>query len=147
MKTFYPLEDIENFAFNTAVSAFMICTNDLIKLGCHKKSILEKFAVILAPFAPHVAEEFWAACGSNSSVLDAEFPEWEMKYVAQDTFPCPVSLNGKMKFTLDMPRDLSKDDLQEKVMENEQVKKLIAGKEIKKIIVVPNKIVNLVVSK
>ena len=140
-------EDIENFSLNTAVSAFMICTNELIKLKCHKKEILEKFAVLLAPFAPHVAEEFWHAVGNDSTVLDAPFPKWEQKYLVESTFSCPVSVNGKMKFTLELPLNLSKEELEKSVLATDSVKKLLQDKTLRKVVAVPNKIVNLVIAK
>ena len=140
-------EDIEAFSFNTAVAAFMILTNELIKLKCHEKAILEPYAIILAPFAPHLAEELWQAAGHGESVLDAKFPKWDEAQLLESTFSCPVSLNGKMKFTIDMPLNLSKELLEKEVMAHEKVVALLAGKSLKKVIVVPNKIVNLVIAK
>ena len=136
--------DIEGFSFNTAVAAFMICTNELIKLKSHKTQILSPYAAALASFAPHMAEELWQRLGNKDSVLDAKFPDYDESYLVENTFACPVSVNGKMKFTLEVPKNLSKEDMESLVLSHEKVKKLIGDKSLRKAVIVPNKIVNLV---
>jgi len=136
--------DIENFSFNTSVSAFMICVNELSALKCSKREIIEPLAIILAPFAPHIAEEIYHLCGNNTSVCDAKFPDFDEKYLVENSVKYPISFNGKVRFTLELPADMSKEDVEKTALENEQTPKWLEGKEIKKIIVVPQKIVNVV---
>lgn len=137
--------DIENFSFNTSVSAFMICVNELSALKCSKRAVLEPLAVLIAPFAPHIAEEFWSAMGHDSTICDAVFPVCNDKFLVESSVKYPVSFNGKVRFTLEMQADLLKDDIEKNVLANEQTVKYLDGKTIKKIIVVPGKIVNIVV--
>ncbi len=137
--------DIEQFSFNTGVSAFMICTNELSDLNCHKKEILEPLSVLLSPYAPHIAEELWHALGNEGTVNDAAFPKWEEKYLRENTFTYPVSFNGKTRFKLELPVDLSKDDIEKAALEAPEAQKWIEGKTIRKVIVVPKRIVNIVV--
>ena len=137
--------DIEQFSFNTGVSAFMICTNELSDLNCHKKEILEPLSVLLSPYAPHIAEELWHALGNEGTVNDATFPKWEEKYLRENTFTYPVSFNGKTRFKLELPVDLSKDDIEKAALEAPEAQKWIEGKTIRKVIVVPKRIVNIVV--
>ena len=136
--------DIENFSFNTSVSAFMICVNELSALKCSKREIIEPLAIILAPFAPHIAEEIYHLCGNETSVCDAKFPDFDEKYLVENSVKYPISFNGKVRFTLELPADMSKEDVEKTALENEQTPKWLEGKEIKKIIVVPKKIVNVV---
>lgn len=138
-------EDIENFSFNTAVSAFMICLNDLTALKCKKKEIFEPFLITLAPFAPHISEELWAALGNKNSIRNAKFPEYDEKYLKEDAHSYPVSFNGKMRFKLDLPTGISKEDAEKSVLENEKSQKWLDGKTPKKVIFVPGKIINIVV--
>lgn len=138
-------DDIERFSFNTSVSAFMICVNELNSLGCNKRSILENLLITLAPFAPHIAEELWAKCGHADSITQAKFPTFEAKYLKEDSFEYPVSFNGKMRFKLELPVDLTKDEIEKEVLSCKQSQKWIEGKTPKKIIIVPNKIINIVV--
>lgn len=137
-------EDVENFSFNTAVSAFMILTNDLVKDQAKSRGILEPYCIALASFAPHIAAELWARLGHNASILDQEFPKFDKAVLVESTFSCPVSINGKFKFTLELPKGMSKDEMEAAVLQNDQVKGLIADKKLKKAVVVPDKIVNLV---
>jgi leucyl-tRNA synthetase len=137
--------DIENFSFNTSVSAFMICVNELTDLKCNKREVLEKLVVILSPFAPHIAEELWAQLGNTASVTDAVFPEYNEKFLIENTKTYPVSFNGKVRFTIDLPASASKDEIEKAVMEMENTKKWLDGKAPKKVIVVPGKIVNIVI--
>lgn len=137
--------DIENFSFNTSVSAFMICVNELSALKCSKRAVLEPLAVLIAPFAPHIAEEFWSAMGHDNTICDAVFPVCNDKFLVESSVKYPVSFNGKVRFTLEMQADLLKDDIEKNVLANEQTVKYLDGKTIKKIIVVQGKIVNIVV--
>ena len=137
--------DMEHFSFNTSVSAFMIAVNDLGKIKCNKKEILSPFVVALSPFAPHTAEELWENLGNNTSVSEAEWPDYDEKYLVENTFKYPVSFNGKMRYLLELPIDLSKGEIEKTVLAHENSKKWIDGKTIKKVIVVPKKIVNIVV--
>ncbi len=138
-------EDTERFSFNTAVSAFMICVNELSDLKCHKREILQPLIVLLAPYAPHVAEELWSLLGNKSSVLDAEYPVFEAKYVVESSKEYPISVNGKMRTTISIPLDLQQPEVEQIVLSNEVVKKWLEGKEPKKIIFVKGKMVNVVV--
>lgn len=137
-------EDIENFSFNTSVSTFMICVNELIAQKCTSKDILKPLAVLMAPYAPHIAEELWALLGHNSSISDAKFPEFEEKHLIESAKNYPVSFNGKMRFMLELPLDMSKDAIEAAVMADERTQKQLDGRTPKKIIIVPGKIINLV---
>lgn len=138
-------QDIENFSFNTGVSAFMICVNELTDLKCSKREVLESFTVLIAPYAPHIAEELWQLLGHQQSVCDARWPEFKEEYLVESSFTCPISFNGKTRFTLDIPLNLAKEEVEKMVLANEQTAKYLEGKAPKKIIVVPNKIVNVVI--
>lgn len=138
-------EDIENFSFNTSVAAFMIAVNDLSKLKCNKREVLGPLTVALSPFAPHTAEELWHILGNEQSVSQADWVNADEKYLVESNHKYPVSFNGKMRFLLELPVDYSKDQIEKAVLENEQSQKWIEGKSIKKVIVVPKKIVNIVV--
>jgi len=137
-------EDIEAFSFNTSVSSFMICVNELMAQKCDQREVLEPLAVLIAPYAPHIAEELWQKLGHNESVTTAAYPEFEEKYLVESIKEYPISFNGKMRFTLELPLDLSKDEIEEAVMTNEKTKNQLEGRTPKKIIVVPGKIVNIV---
>ena len=136
--------DIENFSFNTSVSAFMICVNELTSAKCRKRAILEPLAILIAPYAPHIAEEVWAAMGHETSICDAEFPICNEAYLVESNTKYPISFNGKVRFTMELPADMSKEDVEKTVLANEQTAKYLDGKAPKKVIVVPNKIVNIV---
>jgi len=137
-------EDIANFSFNTSVSSFMIAVNELTAQKCNKRAILEPLAVLIAPYAPHIAEELWNKLGNETSVSTAEFPVFEAKYLVESTKTYPISFNGKMRFTIDLSLDLSKEEIEKAVLENEKTKQQLEGRTPKKIIVVPGKIVNIV---
>lgn len=140
------IEDTENFAFNTAISAMMICVNDLTKLGCHKKEILEPLVTVLSPYCPHICEELAASLGREKSLFEENsLPTVDESYLVETTFEYPVSFNGKMKFLLSLPLDYTKDQIESSVRESEQTSKFLGDKAIQKVIVVPKKIVNLVV--
>lgn len=137
--------DIENFSFNTSVSAFMICVNELTELKCNKREVLEPLAKLISPYAPHIAEELWQLLGYNQTVCNAQWPVHNEDYLVESTFTCPVSFNGKTRFTLDIPLNLPKEEVEKIILAHEQTTKYLEGKSPKKIIVVPNKIVNVVV--
>ena len=138
-------EDIENFSFNTTISAFMIAVNDLTALGCNKREILQPLVVLLSPFAPHIAEELWEKLGGKGSVAYASFPEFVAAYAAEDTITYPVQFNGKMRFTLDLPKSASPAEVEKSVREAEMTPKYVGEQKIVKVIVVPGRIVNVVV--
>ncbi|OUR99802.1 leucine--tRNA ligase [Halobacteriovorax marinus] len=139
------LTDVDTFSFNTSVSAFMICVNDLAKIKCNKKEILEQLTVLFSPFAPHFSEEIWSALGNTTSISFANAPKLVESYLVESTHKYPVSFNGKMRFLMDIALDASKDEIEKTVLESEEAKKWLEGKTIKKMIVVPKKIVNIVV--
>ena len=138
-------EDIERLSLNTSVSAFMICVNELSEVKCNKRSILEPLTVILSPFAPHICEELWWKLGHKSSINDAEWPELNEEYLAENTIEYPVSFNGKMRFKIKVPVDLSGEEIEKMVLEHELAEKWMMGKAPKKIIIVPQRIINVVV--
>ncbi len=137
-------EDIENFSYNTSVSAFMICVNELTQLKCNKKAILENLVILLAPFAPHCSEELWEVLGHTTSVCDAQWPVFNEEYLKEDTIKYTVSFNGKARFTLDFPADADNATIESTVMNHEMSQKYIDGRTPKKVIIVPKKIVNIV---
>ena len=137
--------DIENFSFNTAVSAFMIAVNELYEHKCSKRTVLEPLIILLSPFAPHISEELWEALGHKESISFARFPEYEEKYVVEDSCTYAVSFNGKTRFTVELPKSMSRDEVEGKVRSLEQTSKYIGEGNIVKVIVVPGKIVNIVV--
>ncbi len=139
-------EDIENFSFNTSVSTFMICVNELTDLKCHKKEILEQLMVILSPYAPHIAEELWALLGNEKgTVTSAKFPDFNEEYLKEDNITYPIQIGGKVRVQLEFAADASKEEIEKAVLANEQVIKWMEGKPLRKIIVVPKRIVNVVV--
>ena len=137
--------DIESFSFNTAVSAFMIAVNELYDLKCNKREILEPLIILLSPFVPHIAEELWAALGHEDSITFASFPEYVEAYTIENTCTYAVSFNGKTRFTVELPLDMAREDVDAHVRGLEQTAKYVAGGNILKVIVVPGKIVNIVV--
>lgn len=138
-------DDIEKFSFNTCVSAFMICVNELGALQCNKRQILEPLTILLAPFAPHLCEELWEKLGHTTSVCDAPWPLFNASHLAESSFNYPVSFNGKMRFKMNMPVDASNKEIEEAVKSHESAQKWLEGKTIRKIIIVPNKIINVVI--
>lgn len=137
-------EDIANFSFNTSVSSFMIAVNELTQQKCNNREILEPLLVLISPYAPHIAEELWEKLGHKESISFAPFPKFEEKYLIESNKKYPISFNGKMRFTKDLPLDLSKEEIEKAVMEDERTQKQLAGRTPKKVIVVPGKIVNIV---
>lgn len=137
--------DIENFSFNTSVSAFMICVNELTSLKCNKRSILSEFIICLAPFAPHISEELWHAAGNSSTVCDANWPVLNEDYLVEDSFPYSISFNGKSRFVLEFPSDATNEEIEDTVLKHQNSQKWLDGKIPKKVIIVPKKIVNVVI--
>ena len=137
--------DIEQFSYNTSISAFMICVNELFAMKCSKKEILNQLTVTLAPFAPHVCEELWETLGNTGSVCDAQWPAYNEEYLVENTVNYTISFNGKARFNMEFPADAASDAIQETVLADERSIKWIDGKNIVKVIVVPKKIVNIVI--
>jgi len=137
-------EDIANFSFNTSVSSFMIAVNEFTAQKCNNRSILEPLAVLISPYAPHISEELWRNLGNTESVSTAEFPIFDPKYLIESTKTYPISFNGKMRFTLDLSLDLTKEEIEKVVLEHERTQRQLDGRTPKKVIVVPGKIVNIV---
>lgn len=136
--------DIEHFSFNTSVSEFMICSNELNALKCNKKAILEPLVIALAPYAPHIAEELWEELGHTSTIFDTTFPQYDEQYLTESSFNYPISINGKVRAQMNFPVDMSREDIEKQVVASEIVQKWSEGKPPKKVIIVPGKIVNVV---
>ena len=136
--------DIENISFNTSIPAFMIAQSELTNLHCSKRAILEQVAVLLAPYAPHLAEEMWHRCGNATTVCDARWPELNEAYLTENTQKYPVQFNGKVRFTIEVQKDCSREEVERLVMADEQTAKYLNGNAPKKVIVVPGRIVNIV---
>jgi leucyl-tRNA synthetase len=137
-------EDIENFSFNTSVSQFMICVNELTAQNCHERAILEPLAVLISPYAPHIAEELWSQLGNSDSISIVDFPIVNEKYLVESSKEYPVSFNGKMRFTIELSLDLSVAEIQEIILKDERTIKQLEGRTPNKVIIVPGKVINLV---
>ena len=137
-------EDIENFSFNTSVSTFMIAVNELTAQGCTSRTVLEPLLVLIAPYAPHIAEELWSQLGHHESITTTKFPEFDASHLIESTKAYPISFNGKMRFTIELSLELSKDEIEAAVMADEKTQAQLDGRTPKKVIVVPGKIVNIV---
>ncbi|SHJ48179.1 leucyl-tRNA synthetase [Arenibacter nanhaiticus] len=137
-------EDIENFSFNTSVATFMICVNELASQKCNSRQILEPLVILVSPYAPHIAEELWSKLGHSESIATVAFPVFDGKHLVESSKEYPISFNGKMRFKIQLPADLSKDDIEAAVMAHEKTQEQLQGRTPKKIIVVPGKIVNIV---
>ncbi|OOV17117.1 leucine--tRNA ligase [Flavobacterium sp. LM4] len=137
-------EDIENFSFNTSVSQFMICVNELSSQNCHSRAILEPLAIVISPYAPHIAEELWSQLGHTTSISEVAFPVFEEKHLVESEKEYPVSFNGKMRFTIKLPLDLTAAQIEEIIMKDERTQKQLEGRTPNKVIIVPGKIINLV---
>ncbi|WP_425234752.1 leucine--tRNA ligase [Ulvibacterium sp.] len=137
-------EDIENFSFNTSVSTFMICVNELSSQKCTSRKILEPLAILISPYAPHIAEELWHGLGHTETICYAPFPKFEEHYLVESSKEYPISFNGKMRFTLELPLDMGKEEIEKMVMSHEKTQHQLQGRTPKKVIVVPGKIVNIV---
>ncbi len=138
-------EDIERYSFNTSVSNFMICVNELTELKCNKRTILEPLAILVAAYAPHIAEELWEKLGHKESISTAKFPEFKEEYLVEDQFAYPISINGKTKINLEISLALNKEEIEKEVLNADEVQKLLAGQSPKKVIIVPGRIVNIVI--
>jgi leucyl-tRNA synthetase len=137
-------EDNERFSFNTAVSAFMICTNELLELKCNKRKILEPLVVLLSAYAPHTAEELWSLMGHATSVITADFPQFDERHVQESSYSYPVSFNGKTRFQKELPLNMETKTIEATILADSETRKWLAGKPVKKVIVVPKKIINIV---
>ncbi|MEH6407819.1 MAG: class I tRNA ligase family protein, partial [Leeuwenhoekiella sp.] len=137
-------EDIENFSFNTSVSTFMIAVNELTAAKCNSREVLEPLAVLISSYAPHIAEELWSKLGHKESISTANFPIFDGKYLVESSKEYPISFNGKMRFTMELPLDLTKDEIESAVMAHDKTQFYLEGRTPKKVIIVPGKIVNLV---
>ncbi|HEU0136800.1 MAG TPA: leucine--tRNA ligase [Flavobacterium sp.] len=137
-------EDIEGFSFNTSVSQFMICVNELTASNCHQRVVLEPLAILLSPYAPHIAEELWEKLGHQGSISTVPFPKFMPEFLVERSKDYPISFNGKMRFTMTLPLDLTKEQIEEIVMQDERTIKQLEGRQPNKVIIVPGKIINLV---
>tara|TARA_B100001105_G_C22373930_1_gene436344 strand:- start:586 stop:1743 length:1158 start_codon:yes stop_codon:yes gene_type:complete len=137
-------EDIENFSFNTSVSAFMICVNGLNAIKCNNRSVLESLCVLLSPFAPHICEEIWSKLGYNESISFVNYPEFNSDYIKEDTIEYPVSFNGKLKFKLIQETSLGIEQIKQNILRDQRTNKYLDDRDIKKIIIVSKKIINIV---
>jgi len=138
-------EDNERFSFNTGVSSFMVCVNELNDNKCHKKEILEKLLILLCPYAPHITEELWHLAGNTFSILDAKFPVFEGKYLVETSKTYPVSVNGKVRTQLDLSLDVTQEEVEALIVQNEVISKWLEGKTLQKIIYVKGKMINVVI--
>ena len=137
-------QDVEQFSFNTSVAAFMICINELQGLKTASREVLQPLLILLAPFAPHIAEELWHAIGEETTIVAAQWPECDEKLLIEDSFKYPVSFNGKTRFTIELPREASQDEIREAVLSADEAQKWLEGKTPKKVIIVPGRIINIV---
>ena len=137
-------QDVEQFSFNTSVAAFMICINELQGLKTASREVLQPLLILLAPFAPHIAEELWHAIGEETTIVAAQWPEYDEKLLIEDSFKYPVSFNGKTRFTIELPREASQDEIREAVLSADEAQKWLEGKTPKKVIIVPGRIINIV---
>jgi leucyl-tRNA synthetase len=139
------IEDVDRYSFNTSVSNFMICVNELSSLKCNKREILEPLNIIISPYAPHITEELWSLMGHKDSIMNASYPEYNEMYIQEDSFEYPVSINGKLRTKINFNLDLPREEMERGILASEVVQKWLSGKEPKKIIIVPRKIINVVV--
>ena len=140
-------QDIEVFSYNTSISAFMICVNELAQLKCHNRELLKTLVILIAPFAPHIAEELWEALGEQGSVCDSQWPTWNEEYLVENSVKMGIAFNGKTRFDMEFPADASNDDIQQSVLADERAAKYVEGFDIKKVIIVPKRMVNIVLGK
>ena len=138
-------EDIERYSFNTVISTFMIAVNELGAQKCKNKQILSDLAVIVSPFAPHITEELWERLGNTKSITEATWPAFDEKHLIESNFSYPVSFNGKMRFMLELPVGMGKEDIEKELFAHEKTAGYLGGKDPKKIIIVPKRIINVVV--
>ena len=140
-------QDIEFFSYNTSISAFMICVNELSQLKCHNRELLKTLVILIAPFAPHIAEELWEALGEQGSVCDSKWPTWNEEYLVENSVKLGVAFNGKTRFDMEFAADATNDAIQQTVLADERSKKYIEDKPIVKVIIVPKRMVNIVLGK
>ena len=140
-------EDIEKFSYNTSISAFMIAVNELGQQKCHNKELLTDLVILIAPFAPHIAEELWAALGEQGSVCDAAWPKYDEQYLKENDMQLTISFNGKARFQMTFPVDTPNEEIQKQVLADEKSQKYLEGFNVLKVIIVPKKIVNVVLKK
>ena len=138
-------QDIETFSYNTAISAFMICTNELSALKCKNKEVMKTLVILIAPFAPHLAEELWEQLGGEGSVCDAKWPKWNDEYLVENQIKMGVQFNGKVRFEMQFPADADNPTIEQAVRADERTAKYTDGKQIVKVIIVPKRMVNIVV--
>jgi len=139
------IEDTERFSFNTSVSQFMICVNELSDLKCNKRDILEPLNILISSYSPHIAEEIWLLLGHNESITKAIFPAFEEKYLVENSFEYPVSINGKLRFKKEYPISMSKEEIEQAIIKTPELQKYIEGLAVRKIIIVHGRIINIVV--
>jgi leucyl-tRNA synthetase len=140
-------QDIESFSYNTAISAFMICVNELSQQKCKNKELLKTLVVLIAPFAPHIAEELWESLGGEGSVCDSQWPTWNEEYLVESQVKLGVAFNGKTRFEMQFPADADNQTIEQAVLADERSKKYLDGFQVKKVIVVPKRMVNIVLGK
>jgi leucyl-tRNA synthetase len=138
-------QEIERFSFNTSVSAFMICVNELSAVKCNKREILSDLVILLSPFAPHIAEELWQLLGNHESVSVASFPEFNAEYIIEQSINYPVSFNGKTRMKIEFPAEYDTEEIEKEIRKNDHVLKYLKGSAVKKIIIVKGRIINIVV--
>ncbi len=138
-------EDTERFSFNTAVSAVMVCVNELNDLKCHKKEILEKLLILLTPYAPHISEELWQLLEHEGSILDSSFPKFEEKYLVESSKEYPITINGKVRANINISLEATQPEVEQIILQNEIVQKWLDGKSPKKIIFVKGRMINVVI--
>lgn len=139
-------QDIEIFSYNTSISAFMICVNELAQMKCHNREMLKTLVILIAPFAPHIAEELWEQLGEQGSVCDSKWPAWNEEYLVENSVKLGVAFNGKTRFDMEFPADADNQTIQDTVLADDRSKKYIEG-EIMKVIIVPKRMVNIVFKK
>ena len=140
-------QDIEQFSYNTSISAFMICVNELSQQKCSNKDLLKTIVILIAPFTPHIAEELWEMMGQEGSVCDAQWPAWNEQYLVENTVKLGVAFNGKTRFEAEFAADADNQTIQDAVLNDERSKKYLDGMDILKVIVVPKRMVNIVLKK
>jgi len=138
-------EDIERFSFNTAVSGFMICVNELTDLRCRKRAILEPLTILISPFAPHMAEELWSVLGHQESVTTQPYPEYDENLLQENSYEYPVSFYGKLRFKMVLPLDMTAKEMETQVLSDPNAARWLEGVSVRKIVIVPGKIINVVV--
>ena len=140
-------QDIETFSYNTSISAFMICVNELSQQKCKNQEMLKTLVVLIAPFAPHIAEELWEMMGGEGSVCDAQWPKWDEQYLVESQMKLGIAFNGKARFEMQFAADADNKTIEDSVLSDERAKKYTEGFQIAKVIIVPKRMVNIVLKK